>query len=484
VRTRGFANNAQAQTPSPDVIERAAANAAAVASALTDPAQVVSCRPRGAAAERDCGTAFVSSFGKRAFRRPLTVDEAARYGRFFADALARSGWLESLRQVIQAFLQSPNFLYRAVSGSPLPATGAVSEHAVPLTGYEVASRISYLLTATMPDAGLMAAADAGRLSTPAGIEAEARRLLHDPRSKAALSAFYTQWLDLDRIERSAKSPELYPHFDSDMAAAMKASTARFVDHVLWEHGGTLRTLLTDSHAYVDDRLAPLYGAAAPRPAQDNELSLVTVDPAQRSGILTQVGLLAGLGHERTDAPVLRGVFVRDRLLCEEPAPPPRGVNTTLPEIKPESRQTTRQQLERSHGAADCQSCHAAIDAIGFGFENYDAIGAWRTHDNGVAVDARGTLVGTEDVDGPFVGAVQLGAKLAQSAQVRRCVAAQWLGYTFGVRSGEIDGCVVAPVLRAFTEANGDLRELLVAIVKSDAFRFRPLEASSGERGAK
>jgi hypothetical protein len=484
VRTRGFSNNAQAQTPSPELIERAAANAAAVAAAVTEPAQVVSCRAADASQQVACGVAFVSTFGKRAFRRPLTAGEEARYGRLFNEAFARSGWLEALHQVIEAFLQSPNFLYRVVSGKPLGATRAASPGAVPLTDYELATRISYLLTATTPDAQLMAAADAGALSTPAGIDVQARRLLHDPRARAALSGFYAQWLGLDRIDALMKSPDLFPAFDEAMATAMKVSTSRFVDHVIWEHGGTLRALLTDTHAYVDGRLAPLYGASPPRPGHNDELSLVNVDPAQRAGILTQVGLLAQLAHARSDAPVLRGVFVRDRLLCEEPKPPPRGVKTMLPDLSPESLQTTRQQLERSHSSADCQACHATIDGIGFGFENYDAMGAWRTVDNGVRVDARGFLAGTEDVDGPFDGAVQLGTKLSESNQVRRCVADQWLAYAFGVRPGEIDPCAVDPVLRAFNDAKGDLRELLVAVVKSDAFRFRAAEAVASARGAR
>jgi len=470
-RTQGFLNNAEAQAPSPELIERAAANAAVVANALSDPAQVVACRPHTAAEERACGLAFVSSFGKRAFRRPLTADETARYGRFFTDTLARRGWRDSLRALLQAFLQSPNFLYRIGAGrAGLPATMRPGR-AVPLTDHELASRLSYLLTATSPDAALMAEADAGRLSRPANIEAQARRLLRDPRAHAALSAFYAQWLRFDAMDNLVKSPDLYPRFDPVMAAAMKEATLKFVDHVLWDHGGTLQALLTDPHAYVNEQLAPLYGVVAPPPA-GAALRLAEVDPTHRSGILTQVGLLAGLAHERSDAPVLRGVFVMDRLLCEQPPPPPRGVDTMLPEIRPGSAQTTRQQLEQSHGSADCQSCHRDIDGIGFGFENYDAIGAWRTTDNGVDVDAHGELSGTEDVDGPFTGAVELGQRLAGSAQVRRCVAAQWLGYAFGVRPAEIDPCVVRPVARAFARAKGDLRELMVAVVTSDGFRFR------------
>jgi len=197
-----------------------------------------------------------------------------------------------------------------------------------------------------------------------------------------------------------------------------------------------------------------------------------VDANQRSGLLTQAGFMAGFAHERNDAPVLRGIFVLDRLLCQPPPAPPGTVNTNLPTLNSAAKQTTRQQLEASHATPTCASCHKSIDGIGFGFGNFDALGQWRTRENGIDVNSVGEFVGTDDIDGQFDGAADMGKKLAGSAQVRACIASQWLGYALAVRRDELDACMVSPLTKSLESSKGDLRELVVALVKSDAFRHR------------
>jgi hypothetical protein len=467
VQSEGFLNTAEAQAPSAAVIEAFHDNAGRVAQVVTaDLSKILPCSPTTPAEEASCGAAFVASFGKQAFRRPLTVEETTRYGAFLENARAQWGFTTAIRLLIRAFMQTSTFLYRLeYGGAQMAGTAAIA-----LDGYEMANRLSYLLTDTKPDADLMSAAEAGTLDAPEGLEAQARRLMKLNGAREAIASFHSQWLRFEKMGNLTKAADLFPSFNPAMASALKDATERYVDRIFWDEGQTLKALLTDNHAYLNGALAPLYGSAT----TGTDLVWATLDPAQRSGILTQAGLMAGLAHERNDAPVLRGVFVLDRLLCQTPPPPLPSVNTSLPPLTAASNQTTRQQLEASHNTPTCAACHKAIDGIGFGFGNYDALGQWRTQQFGQNVDATGEFVNTVDIDGAFSGAVAMGAKLAESRQVRACVASQWLGYALAVRRGNIDACMTEPLIRAFEASNGDLRELVVALAKSSAFRYRPV----------
>jgi hypothetical protein len=465
IASEGFTNNADAQTPSAELIEALSSNAHSIATqAIADVSKILPCHPAAAADEPSCGRQFISTFGKRAFRRPLRDDETQRYGAFFDNSYKQWGFSTAVRLVIEGMLQSPSFLYR------IEVDGSASAPAVALGPYEMASRLSYLLTNSMPDDALSQAAEGGGLADVSGVEREARRLLQAPNARGAVAEFHRQWLRFDKMDNLSKAPDLYPTFTPSTGLAMKDATTKYVDRLFWDEGRTLPALLTDNHAYVNDALAPLYGATS----MGADLAWGAVDGGQRSGILTQVGLLAGFAHQRNDAPVLRGVFVMDRLLCAAPPAPPPNVNTALPELNADAKLTTRQQLEQSHVATACASCHESIDGIGFGFENYDAVGAYRTTELGLSVDSTGNLKGS-DVDGPFHGAVELGKKLSQSQQVRECVSTQWLRYALGVTRDEIEGCMVDPIVKAFADHGYDLRELLVATATSDAFRYRPAQ---------
>ena len=466
VQSDGFLNTAEAQAPSAAVIASFHDNAAAVAKLATaDLTKILPCTAATPADELSCGAKFIETFGKKVLRRPLSADETTRYTALLGASSMQWGFPVAIRLTIQAFLQTPAFLYRLEYGGAAVA----GSQAIALDSHEMASRLSYLMTDSMPDAELMTAADAGTLTTPAGLETQARRLLQLDGARAAVASFHAQWLRFDKMGNLVKAADLYPSFNPALAAALKDATARYVDRIFWDEGHTVTSLLTDNHAYVNAALAPLYGSTATA----TDLAWTEVDASQRSGILTQAGLMAGLAHERNDAPVQRGVFVLDRLLCQPPPPPLATVNTSLPPLTAASNQTTRQQLEASHNTPTCAACHTAIDGIGFGFGNYDAIGQWRTTQFGQNVDATGELVGT-DIDSKFDGAVAMGKKLADSRQVRSCVAAQWLGYALAVRREHVDACMTEPLVKALDESTGDLREMVVALVKSAAFRHRPV----------
>jgi hypothetical protein len=408
--------------------------------------------------DASCGRQFIETFGRRAFRRPLAAEELERYVAFFETQRTSSNFRVAARLVIQALLESPQFLYR------LELEGAAGKRA-PLQPYELASRLSYGLWQTMPDETLLAAAEAGELATADEVEAQARRMLADPKARAMVFDFHRQWLDLDRLMRVNKDNLTYPQWNEALRLAMREETQRFIEDVIFDGDGKLRTLLSSSQTWVNPALATLYGAPAVSGWQK-----VTLDPAQRAGLLTHASFLAGHAHVINPSPVLRGVFAFDRVLCA-PLPPPVGINTTPPEISDFDMPTTNRQRYKQHQAPGCESCHKRIDSIGFALENYDAIGAFRTEENGLPIDARTELTGT-DVDGPIANGVELAHKLAGSAKVRRCYVNQWFRFTLG-RGEEMDDASTLDWLdHHFVESGERVIDLIVAITRSDEFRTR------------
>jgi hypothetical protein len=465
----GFDDVASAQSVSSALIEGydgAASQMAALAVARL--ATVLPCSAAMPIDEAGCGGGFVRDLAKRAYRRTPGADELARLSGLFDTARTRWGFAKGIELTIRAVLQSPLFLYRAELGSPSPDRPDTTA----LTSAEVASRLSYLLWDSMPDAELTRAADADELVDPAAVEKQARRLMADPRAKSAIATFHGQWLRFEKMASLTKSKTLFPSFDAATAGALRDSAAAYVDYLFWQKG-TLEGFLTDRMAFVSDPIAPIYGLP---PSGSSKLELREVDPNERAGILTHAGLLSGFAHETSDAPVLRGVFVLDRFLCSSPPPPPPGVPPLGGEMPGDTPMTTRQRVETTHSRSTCLGCHGAIDGIGFGFSAYDAIGAHRTEENGLPIDATGRLPADSDVGGPFDGAVELGKRLAASKQVEACVAQQWYRYALGLSKQDVDVCSVKRVVERTRASGFDLRELLVELVKDDIFRRRAIVA--------
>jgi hypothetical protein len=461
VVVQGFDNNAQAQTPSAALIEQYAVAAEAVGdSVAADVSGMVPCASDGDADA--CASSFIDAFVTRAYRRPLTADERTRYLGLFQRAHAEYGFAPAIGMLVQAALQSPHFLYRV---EPTELT--------PLDGYALASRLSYFLWDDMPDEALLDAAASGELSAAAGVEAQARRMLDDARARPAVASLFSQWLRFDKMANMPKSAQLFPEWNEQVATSLRVGTERFVERVFWDMDGSLAALLTDTGTFVDANTAPLYGISDEDTRLDG-MTLMDTDSAQRSGILTQAGLLAAFAHETADSPVLRGVFVMDRLLCTTPPPPPPGVTGSLLE-NPETdgvALTTRDRVALSHESGTCASCHHTIDGFGFGFSHYDAIGRWRDTDNGIAVNAQGWIDGTRDANGSFDGVVELGQRLANSTQVSDCVTSQFYRYSLGLGAAEVARCDVAPIARAFADGGGSMKELMITIATSEAFRNR------------
>lgn len=465
-KVNGFENNADVQAPSALLIEQYQRAAMAVTEATwAAPESFLPCAADGGGEPQKCGHDFLLDFGARAFRRPLTGDEEAAFLGFFDQQLAETNFTVASQLAVQALLQSPPFLYFVEFGGEPVGGGDV----VALTGHELASRLSYFLWDSMPDAALFAAAAAGDLDTVEGLATEAMRMLADDRARPALVNFHRQWFDFDGVDLINPDPATYPSYSPELRTAMRAELDRFVESTLFEGPGTFAALLTATSTEVDATLAALYGVDAPPPG---EWDAALLDPAERSGILTRAGFLARTAHAVHPSPVKRGVFVLSRLLCVPPAPPPGNVNTDPPDAdEPGQPKTNRERYAKHTAQEDCASCHLSIDGVGFGFEHYDALGRFRELDGGEPVDASGELIGT-DVDGPFDGAIELSNRLAASDQAHDCVVSQVFRYALGRSTGAADLCSLDDLRTQFAATSGDIRALLLAVVTSDAFRTR------------
>jgi hypothetical protein len=411
---------------------------------------IASCWPQTPDDEDACAREFIRTFGRRAFRRPLRDAQVERYVTLYASsrqapdlALDFDG---ALRMVVEAMLQSPLFVNHVEFGDPSLADEAGN---VPLTDYELASRLAYTLTASMPDEALLDAAEAGELSDPNALEEHARRLLADPRARVAVGHFFEQWLQ----------------------ASMRAETERFLDEVLWGDGdGTLAELLSAEYSFVDGRLAELYGLEGFEDVPAGELVRVDDVPGERLGILGHASFLASHATAEQSSPVHRGVYVRDRLMCQAIAPP-EDFNPTFPESLP--GETPPELVERHLSNGSCASCHLFFDPIGLGFESYDGLGRYRiAYSLTQPVDDHGEIIGSNggDLDGTFDGLSGLARKLAGASQVQECAAEQASVFALGLPASE--ECVDDQIQAAFVQGGGDLRELMLEVVRSEAFRMR------------
>lgn len=454
-----FDTGAEDQVVSPLWVARSQANAETIAESAVGDRGWMGCGARDAVT---CAHEVLPDLFARAFRRPLEDPERAALTTFYDTNQAEFGEADALRMAIEALLISPDFLYRP----EMLGAGDAPEGFVTLSDHELATRLSYMIWGTIPDAELRRAADAGELSDGAAVESQVRRMLVDPRARQTTGAFFEQWLELARLETA--SSDSFPEFDPAMRSDLRASVLRFTEDAFWEQR-SYDQLMGGSYGYVNDRLAPAFNVAPPG---TEELTRVDLDPAQRSGILTQPGWLASSTHGVAHSPIVRGLFVVRNVLCGTIDPPPADVNTMLPEDLPTEIRTTRELIELTHGTTECATCHARIDGAGFAFERYDAIGRYRTMENGVEVDPSGVVLGAGDANGTYPSALEMIDAFSDSDRVRECMVRQMYRFTMGRRDQEGDACQVRDLSDAFGE-HRDTTELLVAIATSPSFRYRP-----------
>jgi hypothetical protein len=434
VYPNGYDNGAAALAVQSDQVVNYQSAAETLAAAAVQSGAVAltqSCNPL-LQTQSQCIDAFLSSFGARAFRRPLTQTETQRLADVYKTA-AVEGYDVALQTMLEVMLQSPQFLYREELG-PDTMAGASGAN-IKLTGYEVASELSFLVTGSLPDDTLWAAVQSGQFTNPSDYQREASRLLATPAAQATMRAFLHRWLGTDSLSSLTKSPEFYPGFDGDLSASMNTELEGLFDDVLWHGTGSLRELFTSSSSHVDSALGALYDVDVPGPG----FSPVQLDTQQRPGVLTRAAVLAAHSDFDSSGPIGRGVFVLQSLLCSTLPPRPPNIPAPVAASDPSVQAaTTRQRFDRHVSEPFCASCHTQIDGVGFGFEGFDGIGAFRTEENGQPVDSRGTLIGTGEIDGDFDGVGELTARLSSSRVLAQCFARQAYRYAMGQVEGAND----------------------------------------------
>lgn len=447
----GFDNDAEELRASPLLVDQYSVAAGRIAARLRERrAEYLPCDPAEGAA---CGHAFIDDLAPRAYRRPLTSAEREQLVAIFDRYHAQDGFDVALELTTQVILQAPQFLYRIETVGPDGRPGP----------YDVATRLSYLLWTTMPDDALFAAAAENRLTTSAAIAAEVERMLADPRALEGYMTFASQWLALSRLERMTKLPE--DGLTDELRAALAEEARRFLTEIVYERGGTLDDLLTATRGFVGPETAALYGLPAPEAWEEIDL------PAERRGFLMQAQFLAAHGHPNNPSPVLRGLFVLQRLLCVELGSPPAGVDMSIPEGDPDMGPTTnRQNYDRATGGEVCSSCHTVINPVGFAFESFDTMGRFRTEDNGLPIDDSVTVQGVA-----LDGAHGLVDYLADSPQVDRCVTRKHLTYALAGTDAVDDACLGADVAADFEASGGSLIELMRSIATHPRFHGIPEE---------
>jgi hypothetical protein len=471
---RGFANNADELSLSPlhvELLGRAAEALAAeaVGSSATRGA-LLGCGTALEGASQGCLRQGLARLAERAWRRPLESGEEEGLARLLTD-LQRAGAKadEAVAGVLEAILLSPHFIFR-IELDPMPTSPVPRA----LTSFELASRLSYYLWASLPDEVLFEAARKGTLTTAAEIERQAARMLADRRADAFVKAFVAGWLGIEALEAHPVDPKVFAAFDAPLAASMREEVERFVAALI-EQDRPLDELLEADHVHVDARLARHYGLPAPSVPG---FTRVAVTDGRRGGLLTTGAVLTTTSHANRTSVVKRGHFVLSELLCTEPPPPPPDIDAELPPAG-NGPATQRQLLQQHRDKPECRACHVLMDEVGFGLEHYDGIGRYRDQEAGLPIDASGELPGGVR----FQGARQLAGALRANPQVAPCVAGKALALALGRTLTAADEPYLDDLFRGPSGAPG-LRTLLTSIATLEPFRMRrgePVDAQGGTR---
>lgn len=431
--------------------------------------RIMTCTPAGASDA--CATQIVQTFGLLAFRRPLDASEVARYLTVFDAELARSGSAaEAVALTVRAMLASASFLYR-IEFDPDPASP--TPHA--LTGYELASRLSYLQWSSMPDQTLFDLAASGEILSPAVLEAQVDRLLTDPlKAPAFVESFAGQWLDIRKLVTHSVTPQVFTTYTAELADAMAAESYAWFNEFLLQNR-PISDWFTADFNYVNDVLAEHYGML---PVTGSTVVRVEDTTDQRRGFLGLGAFLTHTSFPSRTSPTLRGVWVISELLCSPVQPPP-----VVPELaesatpdeagEADGSENVRKRLERHRADPACASCHAVLDPIGLGLETFDGIGRYRTtYGNGEAIDPAGVLP-----DGTaFSGPSELATILAADPRFATCMTKKLLTYALGREVEGSDATSLTKIADGWTTRGPTIRNLMKEIVLSDAFRFRRGEA--------
>ncbi len=463
----GFDNIGDVLTVSPVLLEKYLTTAEAIAAQVmasdTTSQRVFPHQPKSEEEMVETARRNVEEFASKAFRRPTSDDEKRRLFDLMKFAWDNNAPPQQIMEtVIATVLTNPHFLFRVETGRKPQGEvkGDSSEHILELTDYELASRLSYFLWSTMPDAELLQLADKGQLTNQDTLQQQAKRMLADPRAEALVKNFAGQWLQLRDIPRLTPDRQAFPDFDDELQAAMHRETEMFVGTIIREDRSVLDVLNAD-YTFVNERLARHYGIPDINGKEFREVALT----GQRRGILTHASILMLTSNPSRTSPVKRGKWILENILAEPPPPPPPNV----PELEEgtETLGTLREQLEQHRSNPACAACHLKMDALGFAMENFDAVGAWRDKDGRFDIDASAELPGGKK----FTGATEMLQILVDEKKTAfcRCLAGKLLTYALGRGLIAHDRCVVSDAVQQLEDNEYRFSALVMSIVVSDPF---------------
>jgi hypothetical protein len=413
--------------------------------------------------KEEAARAILKPFVSRAYRRPAQDDELGRLFNRFVPLAEKNGenFERGIQLAMQAVLCSPHFLFRIERDFKIKG----DKFAMNVTQYELASRLSYFLWSSMPDDELFALAGQGTLREPNTLEAQVRRLLQDPKARALTENFAGQWLQLRSVAQLSPDPKLFPKFDSALRTAMIRETEFFFDHIVKEDRSIMDFLDAD-WTFVNERLAKHYGMSG---VKGNEFRKVSLGDSQRVGVLTHASILSVTSNPTRTSPVKRGKWILDNILNTPPPPPPPDVPELSEDSKVVSSASLRGRMEQHRTNPNCAVCHQRMDPLGFGFENFDAVGAWRTKDGKFDIDPSGELPSGQKFSGPRELVKILKAR---DAEFRRCLVEKLLTYALGRGLEYYDKCAVDDICAAMARDNNRFVTMVLAIVRSDPFQMR------------
>jgi len=458
--TNGFDNNAKSLTVSPQLAALLLDTAEAVAAEAiaNDDGEIISCDP---AQDSDCAPTIIADLALRVYRRPATEAE-------LADLIALVDFAESegdefakgIEYAIAAMLMSPQFLYRSIPADPADGGAPLDGgQIVALDDWALATRLSYFLWGSTPDDELLARAGEGALHDADALRAEFDRMLADPKAEALYDGFLRQWLQLGKLGAATPDATAFPEFTEEVRAQMLEETRLFFASIR-DRDASMLEIIDGTQTFASETLAGIYGVQG---VTGSELVPIETDPTQRAGMLTMPAILTMNSGPLEPNIVKRGVWLAETILCASPPPPPEGVP---PAPDPQPDETERERLERHREDPSCASCHDLIDPLGFSFENYDALGAWRVDVEGEPVDNLGTLP-----DGrTFSGVVALSELLASGDEYPTCVTSKLMTYALGRTMTGPEGCVLADIGAQTVTPDSTFSDLMWAIVTSDAFQ--------------
>ena len=429
-------------------------------------ARIFSCRPTTELASAtdadDCATSILSTLARRAYRRPVTVDDLDQLVSFYREGRREGGFEAGIETALRALLASPEFLFR-IERDPEGITPGTSYR---ISDLELASRLSFFLWSSLPDDVLLELAAAKKLSEPVVLETQVRRMLGDPRAETLTTNFASQWLHLRNLDAVRPNARMFPDFDDNLRQGFKQETELLFQSIVAEDRSVV-DLLTADYSFVNERVAKHYGI--PNIYGDHFRRITLPEGSPRVGILGHGSILTVTSYATRTSPVLRGKWILENLLGTPPPPPPPNV----PPLE-ENRSTThvlsmRDRMATHRKNPACAVCHRIMDPAGLSMENFDAIGRWRDVEGGAAIDASGNLPGGED----FEGVVGLRRALLDRPEVFvSTIAEKLLIYALGRGLDHTDG----PAVRAITKTAADdsyrLSSLILGVVQSTPFRMR------------